>query len=83
MRGAGGRGTGAGGRGQMRGTGTGAGGRGGKGKDKQNGATDPDLIADYSADYSDDEYERLMAQKRFEDEQKQQFRSRPEEPADE
>ncbi|MEU6137589.1 hypothetical protein [Nocardioides sp. NPDC047086] len=83
MRGAGGRGTGAGSRGQMRGAGTGAGGRGGKGKDKQNGATDPDLIADYSADYSDDEYERLMAQKRFDDEQKRQFRGRPEEPADE
>jgi hypothetical protein len=81
MRGAGGRGTGAGSRGQMRGAG--AGGRGGKGKDKQNGGTDPDLMADYSADYSDDEYERLMVQKRFDEEQKRQFRSRPDDQPDE
>lgn len=84
MRGSGGRaGTGAGSRNQMRGGGTGAGGRGGKGKDKQSGSVDPDLIADYSSDYSDDEYERLLAQKRFEDEQKRQFRSRPDDQPDE
>jgi len=85
MRGAGGRGAagaGAGSRSQMRG-GAGAGGRGGKGKDKQNGSVDPDLIADYSSDYSDDEYERLLAQKRFDDEQRRQFRSRPDDQPDE
>lgn len=69
----------AGSRNRMRGAGTGAGGRGGKGKDKQNGGADPDLIADYSSDYSDDEYERLLQQKRFEDEQRQRFRGQPDE----
>ncbi|MFE6649127.1 hypothetical protein ACFVJS_21350 [Nocardioides sp. NPDC057772] len=81
MRGAGGRGAaGAGSRGQMRSAGAGgragvgAGGRG-RGKDKQKGDLDVDLMADYSSDYSDEEYERLLAQKRFDDEQKRQIRS--------
>jgi hypothetical protein len=72
--GAGSRGTGAGSRNQMRGAG--AGGRGGKGKDKRDGDLDVDLMADYSSDYSDEEYERLLAQKRFDDEQKRQLRNR-------
>lgn len=71
--------TGAGGRNQMRGASTGAGGRGGKSNDKQDGDPDIDLMADYSADYGDEEYERLLAQKRFEDEQKRRFRNHSDE----
>ncbi len=80
MRGAGGRGAaGAGSRSQTRGAGAGAGGRGGRGKDKQSGEPDVDLMADYSSDYSDEEYERLLAQKRFDDQQKRQFTNQSDE----
>jgi hypothetical protein len=61
----------------MRGAGAGGAGRGGRGKDKQGGEPAPDFVADYSADYSDEEYERLLALKRFDDEQKRQLRNHP------
>ncbi|MDR7310226.1 hypothetical protein J2S40_001284 [Nocardioides luteus] len=74
---AGGRGAaGAGSRGQMRGAGAG---NRGRGKDQKNGDPEVDLMADYSSDYSDEEYERLLAQKRFDEEQKRALRSSPEE----
>lgn len=37
------------------------------------------VMADYSADWCDDEYERPFARTRFNDEQKRQFRIRPDE----
>lgn len=45
-----------------------AGGRGGRGKDEEKTGAPIEYQADYSQDYSDDEYEKLVAQQRHEEE---------------
>lgn len=63
-----------------RGPGAGAaGGRGGRGKDEENAGAAIDYQADYSKDYTDGEYENLLAQQRQEQELRKRYRGEGEE----